>query len=268
MFACRFPKKLRITNHAEAFALWEKSPKKKGYSDPDWRDPFGRPRDNTVVRKDRHDNIHFRLYSTDVVTVAPDDTVTLEPVATPSTANFVYAVLGGHLVPHWADRQRPCPRMMTEVGGKFYHTPDYAAVKFDKNTQQWQLLAGDRSVDVPTLNMSLTREARKDSRYDDFALWIKTQLRLGVDPRMGDTWRTKPYDWSTREVSQYLAVGPEGWAEMTRRMSRRTHVNADLDALRRAVYKWAGYCLDETEVPYFNSYGEMTAAFSRMRKYG
>lgn len=265
MFACRFPKKLRITNHAEAFALWEKSPKKKGYSDPDWRDPFGRPRDNTVVRKDRHDNIHFRLYSTDVVTVAPDDTVTLEPVATPSTVNFVYAVLGGHLVPHWADRQRPCPRMMTEVGGKFYHTPDYADVKFDKNTQQWQLLAGDRSVDIPQLDRSKARSVLRDSGFKTFELWLKTQLKLGVDPRGGDRWSARD-NYTRRDVLRCLDE-PDRYGDIARGMSAYRHVNDQLAEMRLALYKFYGIT-DTIEVPYFNSFYEMTAAFAKMRKYG
>lgn len=264
MFACRFPKHLRITNHAEAFALWEKSPKKKGYSDPDWRDPFGRPRDNTVVRKDRHDNIHFRLYTTDVVTVAPDDTVTLEPVATPSTTNFVYAVLGGHLVPHWTDRQHPCPRKMTEVGDKFYHTPDYATVKFDRPTQQWQLLAGDRSIDVPQLDQSAARKLLKTSGFKTFELWLKTQLRMGIDPRQGDRWARREH--TSNAVLRSLDE-PDRYGDIVRGMSAFANVNDQLAQMRLALYKFYGLS-DTVEVPHFNSRSEMDAAFAKMRKYG
>lgn len=268
MFAASF-KHLNIHSYEQALTLWESITPIRGRS-TDVRPLFRRSNDNAIVYKNGRDqSVRFRLYQTDVVTFNTDGTVDIEPYASRSTSNFAWAVLRGHSVrPHWTDRQHPCPDHVTEVDGKFYHTPDYVTVQWDDDKAGWSYVAGAQTFDVPTLNMSLTREARKDSRYDDFALWIKTQLRLGVDPRMGDTWRTAPYDWSTREVSQYLAVGPEGWAEMTRRMSRRTHVNADLDALRRVVYKWAGYCLDEVEVPYFNSFCEMTAAFAKMRKYG
>ena len=268
MFAASF-NLLNIHSYEQAHDKWASITPIRGRS-VDVRPLFRRSNDNAIVYKnDRDQSVRFRLYSTDVVTFNTDGTVDLEPYASASTNRFAWAVLRGHTVrTHWADRHHPCPDHVTEIGGKFYHTPDYVTVQWDKDAAGWTYVAGAVPFEVPTLDMSKTREARKDSRYDEFALWIKTQLRLGIDPRMGDTWRTAPYDWSTREVSQYLAVGPEGWAEMTRRMSRRTHVNADLEALRMAVYKWAGYCIDETEVPYFNSFSEMAAAFNKMRKYG
>lgn len=268
MFSASF-KHLNIHSYEQAHTLWESITPIRGRS-TDVRPLFRRSNDNaTVYKNDRDQSIRFRLYQTDVVTFNTDGTVDIEPYASRSTNNFAWAVLRGHTVrPHWTDRQHPCPDHVTEVDGKFYHTPDYVTVQWDKDNAGWSYVAGARTFDVPTLNKSLTREARKDSQYDQFSLWIKTQLRLGIDPRMGDTWRTKPYDWSTREVSQYLAVGPEGWSEMTRRMSRRTDIDAELASLRLAVYKWAGYCLDEVEVPYFNSFSEMTSAFDKMRKYG
>jgi len=268
MFSASF-KLLHIHSYEQAHTLWESITPIRGRS-TDVRPLFRRSNDNAIVHKnDRDQSVRFRLYQTDVVTFNTDGTVDLEPYASRSTNNFAWAVLRGRTVrTHWADRHHPCPDHVTEIGGRFYHTPDFVTVQWDKDAYDWSYVAGAVPFEVPTLNMSLTREARKDSRYDEFALWIKTQLRLGVDPRMGDTWRVKPYDWSTREVSQYLAVGPEGWSEMTRRMSRWTNIDADLEALRMAVYKWAGYCLDETEVPYFNSFSEMTAAFAKMRKYG
>lgn len=268
MFSASF-KFLNIHSYEQAHTLWESITPIRGRS-TDVRPLFRRSNDNAIVYKNGRDqSVRFRLYQTDVVTFNTDGTVDIEPYASRSTNNFAWAVLRGHSVrPHWADRHHPCPDHVTEIGGKFYHTPDFVTVQWDKDAAGWSYVAGAQTFDVPTLNMSLTREARKDSQYDQFSLWIKTQFRLGVDPRMGDTWRTTPYDWSTREVSQYLAVGPEGWAEMTRRMSRRTNIDADLASLRLAVYKWAGYCLDEIEVPYFNSFSEMTSAFDKMRKYG
>ena len=267
MFSASF-KHLNIHSYEQAHDKWASITPIRGRRD-DVRPLFRRSNDNAIVHKTRNDSIAFRLYSTDVVTFNTDGTVDIEPYASRSTCNFAWAVLRGHTVrPLWTDRRHPVPNHVTEVAGKVYHTPDFVTVQWDKDAYGWSYVAGAQSFDVPTLNMSLTGQARKDSQYDQFSLWIKTQLRLGIDPRLGDSWRTAPYDWSTREVSQYLAVGPDGWSELTRRMSRRTSIEAELSSLRLAVYKWAGYCLDEVEVPYFNSQAEMTSAFGKMRKYG
>lgn len=264
MFACRFPKMLRVTDYQSALALWDKSPKKKGYSDPDWRDPFGRPRDNTVVYKASNGDIRFRLYSTDVVTVHPDDTVTLEPVSTPSTNNFVWAVLGGPLRTHWTDRAYPCPDMITEVGGKLYNTPGFAHVRFDKDTQQWQMLGGDKPIDVPILDRSAARKLLKTSGFKTFELWLKTQLKLGIDPRQGDRWSARSHHTSNAVLR--CLDEPDRYGDIARGISAYMPVSDQLSQMRLALYKYDGLA-DTTEVPYFNDWSEMTAAFAKMRKY-
>ena len=262
MFSATFSS-LNINSYEQALAKWESIVPIRGRS-TDVR-PLFRRSDTAVVDKARNDSIVFRLYSTDVVTFNTDGTVDLEPYASNSTNNFVWSIL--RLRTLWADRHHCIPDHITEVEGRYYHTPEFVTVQWSKDSNRWEYVAGAKPFDVPSVDMSMTRKAKEESGYNAFALWLNTQLRLGVDPRQGDSWRTSPYDWSTREVSQYLSVGPEGWAEMTRRMSRRTNIEADLEALRRAVYKWGG-CVDTTEVPHFEDQSTMMAAFSRMRKYG
>lgn len=267
MYAASF-KHLNIGSYEQAHDKWASITPIRGRS-TDVRPLFRRRNDNAVVYKDdRTQSIRFRLYQTDVVTFNTDGTVDLEPYPSRSTNSFAWSVLRGSTVrPLWSDRRHPLTDLVTEVAGRLYHTPDYVTVQWDNDTAGWSYVAGAVPFDVPTLDKTLTKQARVDSRYNDFALWLNTQIRLGLDPRKGDTWRTSPYDWSTREVSQFLSVGPYGWAEMTRRMSRWTTVDSELASLRLAVYKWAG-CVDTIEVPHFNSYSELTSAFNKMRKYG
>lgn len=267
MFACRFPKHLNLTTYDSAVALWEKSPKKRGYSDPDWRSPFDRPRDSTIVRKDSKDQIHLRLFTTDVVTFSPDNTVTLDPVTTASTNAFVWAVLGGHasINTHWTDRQHPCPDKMTQVGGKFYHTPEFVHLTFDESGDrgQWRLLGGSRSVQVPSLDKSKTMATLKSSGFRQFELWLKTQIRLGLDPRGNDRYYDH-YRPST-EVVRSLDE-PDRYLDIARGMSVYRSVGDLMDTLRLAVYKYHDLT-DTVEVPHFDSYAEMAAAFAKMRKY-
>lgn len=263
MFSASFPN-LYITSYEQALAKWESITPIRGRRD-DVRPVFRRDNDNAVVRKTSNDSIVFRLYSTDVVTFNTDGTVDLEPYASNSTNNFVWSIL--RLRTLWADRHRNIPDHITEVEGRYYHTPEFVTVQWSKDTNRWSYVAGAEPFDVPRLDKSMTSRAKEESGYNAFALWLNTQLRLGIDPRMGDSWRQSAYDWSSREVGQYLASGPENWAEMTRRMSKRTNIDTELAALRLAVYKWGG-CVDTTEVPHFENQSTMMAAFSRMRKYG
>jgi hypothetical protein len=264
MFACRFPKHLRLTDYQSAHALWDKSPKKKGLSDPDWRDPFGRPRDNTVVRKDRHDQIRFRLYSTDVVTFCPDDTVELEPHASPSTNNFVRAVLGGWISTHWSCRTHSLPDMVTHVGGRVWHTPAHATIQYDPLTEGWRMVGGNVPFSVPQLDRSATRKLLRDSGFKTFELWLMTQIRLGIDPRGGG--RYAPADHFDHDFLRCLDE-PDRYSAMAEGMSDYRRAKDQMASIRLALYKYHGV-LDTIEVDSFADWSEANSAFTKMRKYG
>lgn len=266
MFSASFPK-LDLTNYQSALSKWEGIKPIRGRSDQNTRPLYRRGDDSKTIRQLRNGSIALRYYQTDVVTFNPDDTVDLEPYASRSTCQFVWAALKGRDVyALWTDRNHPCPDKITQVGDKFYHTPDYVTVQFIPG-DGWVMLGGDKPFEVPRLDQTTTRQALKDTGYDQFVLWLNTQIRLNLDPRKGDSWRRTAYDFSHREVSEYLVPGPSGWQELVRRMSRRTPLENDLASLRRAVYRYAG-CVEVDEVPFFSSHYEMTSALNRMRKYG
>lgn len=266
MFACRFPKHLRLTGYTEALALWEKAPKKKGHSDSDWRDPFGRPRDNTVVRKDRRDQIRFRLYSTDVVTFCPDNTVVLEPHASSSTNNFVRAVLGGHIWTHWSDRSHPLPDMVTHVGGRLWHTPGFTTIQYDPFTEGWQMLDGNVAFEVPQLDKSAARRLLRDSGFKTFELWLRAQLRLGIDPRSRDLYGRHAADHTGRDVLRALGDMSQ-YGTIAAKLSAYRTPDDLFREMRLALYKFHGIC-DTVEVDSFASWSECNSAFAKMRKYG
>jgi hypothetical protein len=266
MFACRFPKHLRLTDHQSALAFWEKSPKKKGHIDSDWRDPFGRPRDNTVVRKDSWGQIKFRLYGTDVVTFCPDNTVVLAPHASPSTNNFVRAVLGGHIWTYWSDRSHPLPDMVTHAGGRLWHTPEYATIQYDPLTKEWQMLDGNVPFAVPQLDRSAARKLLKTSGLKTFELWLRAQLRLGIDPRSRDLYGRHAADHTSRDVLRALDDMSQ-YGTIAAKLSAYRTPDDLFREMRLALYKFYGIC-DTTEVDSFANWGECDSAFGKMRKYG
>ena len=257
---------LNITDYDKALSKWEGIKPIRGRRDQNTRPLYRRGDDTKTIRQLPNGGIAFRLWSTDVVTFNTDGTLDLEPYASVSTCAFVRAVLGwgSGVHAHWADRASPLPDNVTQVDGKYYHTPQFATL--GKVDGSWSLLGGSEPFEVTTLDKKLTKAALEETGYNQFKVWLTTQIRLGLDPRKGDSWRRGPYDWSHRDVSSYLTNGPNYWGEMVRRMSPRCEVSRDLETLRRAVYKYAG-ATTETAVPYFEDYKAMTNAFAAMRKY-
>lgn len=267
MFSSSF-NTLNITDYTKALSKWEGTKPIRGRRDQNTRPLYRRGDDTKTIRQLPNGGIAFRLWSTDVLTFNTDGTLDLEPYPSVSTCAFVKAVLGwgSSVHAHWSDRATPLPNNVTQVGGKIYHTPQFATLGKDSATNHWSLLAGSEPFEVTTLDKKLTKDALNDTGYNQFKVWLTTQIRIGLDPRLGDSWRKGPYDWSHREVSGYLTAGPEGWGELVRRMSKRCDVDRELEMLRRAVYRYAG-ATTETAVPYFEDYKAMTNAFAAMRKY-
>ena len=257
-----------ISSYTAALSKWESIKPIRGRKDQNTRPLYRRTDDTKTIRQLNNGSIAFRLHSTDVVTFNVDGTMDLEPYSSVSTCAFVRAVLGyhNHIHAHWSDRDHSLPNHVTQVEGRYYHTPSFASLVKDDTTNKWSLLAGNEPFDIVTLDKALTKEALKDTGYNEFKIWLTTQIRLGLDPRKGDSWRRGPYDWSHRDVSSYLTNGPSYWGEMVRRMSVRCDVNRELETLRRAVYKYAG-AVTTIEVPYFEDYKALTNAFASTRKY-
>jgi len=241
---------LNITDYDTALSKWEGIKPIRGRRDQNTRPLYRRGNDSQTIRQLPNGGIAFCLWSTDVLTFNTDGTLDLEPYASVSTCAFVKAVLGwgSGVHAHWSDRSHPLPDNVTQVGGHYYHTPQFATL--GKVDDKWTLLGGSEPFELTTLDKKLTKAALEETGYNQFKVWLTTQIRIGLDPRQGDVWRKPPYDWSHCEVSEYLTSGPEGWSELVRRMSKRCELDRELETLRRAVYKYAG-AVTEAAVPYF-----------------
>jgi hypothetical protein len=259
---------LTVSNYISALSKWESIKPIRGRQDQNTRPLYRRGDDSKTIRQLNNGSIAFRLHSTDVVTFNKDGTVDLSPYASVTTCSFVRAVFGyhNHITAYWSDRAHGLPDNVTMVEGRYYNTPSFATLSKDDTAHKWVLLAGNEPFEITRLDKTLTKEALNDTGYNQFKLWLATQIRLGLDPRKGDSWRSGAYEWSERDVSSYLTNGPNYWGEMVRRMSKRCEVSRELEVLRRAVYKYAG-AVTVTEVPYFEDYSDMSNAFASTRKY-
>lgn len=272
-FQASFPF-LHLTTHASALAKWESITPVRGRADDNIR-PLARRSDTSkTIRKTKDGSIALCYHNTDVVTFRPDDTVTLEPYASVSTNSFVWATLGGQgdqVQALWADRDHPCPDHITRVGDLHYHTPSFATVKYESTG--WVLLAGSEPFEVPMLDKAKCREALHESGFNDFALWFKTLIRLGLDPRGGVVrrhyWSLRDrVEFTTNDVSQHLRAGSEGggWQLLANKMRLYNKVESDLGTLRKACYRWWG-AAEIVSVPYLTR-TEFQSVMRRMREYG
>lgn len=224
----------------------------------DTRPVAQRRNDNFTIRRLDDGSVVIRLYSTDIVVYRPDGTIELEPYSSKLTNEAVMHIFRGAVRPRYDSPAGP----VLWVKRKGYRIPSMAVLGPDLD-----LIAGSE----PFTKFSVDRSKAKvkaalaASGYSQFALWLKTQLRLGIDPRQGDMWVSKYNHISTaaiRSLSQ-----PELYGDIAHRMSRYADPDTQLGQMRLAVYKCQD-CIVETKLPYVEDWRDLNAVTSSQRRLG
>jgi hypothetical protein len=258
----------RMLSYTSALAKYNSIAPIRGRQDQNARPLARRYNDNlSIFIEPISDAVIIRLYSTDIIRYVhpaggdPDlSPIILTPYPSVMTSRILWSILGPHVNPHWAERGYSSTNNVTEVGGRFYHTPSYAVIQPAQSG--WTLTDGSVPFEVPYLDRKAGKQALKNSNYYTFKLWLETQFRLGV-ARFGHRWGG-PFDWSPREAMGYLSQGETGWVEISSRMSNRVPLESELRSLREAVYHYE-MCYDTEVVPYFESYTAMKNALRRIK---
>jgi len=228
-----------------------------------------RSNDNLTIRQDpTTGDVTIKLYQTDIITYDADgdgynNYIEINPYASVMTNRVMWSILGPHVNTHWTDRYQ-APNHITEVGGRYYNTPEFVTVA-PKETG-WEIIAGDRPIEVSYLNRKVGRQALRDANYYTFKLWLETRIRLGLC-EFGHRWGSNPYDWSPREAMGYLTAGEKDWSEISKRMSNSVPIEAELRSLREAVYK-SELCYDTETVSYFDGYNAFSNAMNQIKRVG
>lgn len=261
----------RILSYKSALDKYNATKPIRGRS-TDTRPLARRSNDNLTIRQDETTgDIVIRFYRTDIIRYINDpqgdgynNPIELNPYARVLTNRVMWSILGPHINTHWSDRHYTAPSLITEVGGRYYHTPQFATVQ-PKETG-WELTAGAKPVEVPYLNRKEGRQALKDANYYTFKLWLETRIKLGI-AEFGHRYGSSSFDWIPRIAVEYLRQGETGWAEITRRMSNSVSLDAELRSLREAVYQ-NEMCYDTKTVEYFHSYNEYKSAMNQIKRIG
>jgi len=216
--------------------------------------PLGqRKNDNFTIRiLANTGSIAIRLYSTDIITYHTDGTIDLEPYSSKLTDDAVRGVFRGSIVPQYTNPVGP----VLWVQHKGYRIPDFATLDKDLN-----LIGGSKPFTHFQVDKTKGAAALKQSGYKQFALWLNTQLRLGIDPREGSYWGSfYPSTEMIRTLDQ-----PDYYHDIARGMPR-TNVNDQLTNLRRAVHKYYDTVI-ETELPFVEDWRQLNSIRASQRQW-
>tara|TARA_R110000868_G_scaffold261331_2_gene519415 strand:+ start:22 stop:642 length:621 start_codon:yes stop_codon:yes gene_type:complete len=183
-----------------------------------------------TMRLAKDGSIVFRLYSTDVVTWHPDNSITVNPYPSKTTDAFAYAVL-----PYGIN---PC---LDHALGTCLNLGDYL-YKIDQITRlrvlddKWCVVEGLLPIVVPQLDRVKAREALKASRWNDFMVWRNAYVAMEgvVDP---------DYFWSDSDVLLNMLADQSRWVELHRKIGASYH---RYDELKLHVYRAHG-CISVTD---------------------
>ena len=216
--------------------------------------PLGRrSNDNLTIRRLHDDSIAVRLYSTDIITYRPDGTIELEPYASKLTDDAVRQILRGGVGAQYTNPAGP----VLWVKHKGYYTPDFAVLDKDLN-----LIAGSKPFTKYSVDRKLSNKAMDESGFNQFSLWLRTQLRIGIDPRQGARWAGQYISDNTiRCLDQ-----PSYYTDIVREWSVYRNVNDQLQDLRLKVQKYYD-CITATELAYVSDWRDLNSVVASQRKY-
>lgn len=221
--------------------------------------PLGQRRnDNLTIRVLPNTNsVAIRLYHTDIITYHDDGTIDLEVYSSRLTDETVGAIFRGAV---WASYTNPVgPVLWTRNNGisKGYLVDGCASLDKDLN-----VIAGTKPFTRYNVNRRAANAACAKG-FDQFKLWVQTQVRLGIDPRQGERWGTVHLS----NMALACLDEPDRYADIARGMSTYVTVDAHLDAIRHQVLQYHD-CIEETEVPHITDYKQLAAIQSSKKRWG
>jgi hypothetical protein len=220
----------------------------------DTRPVAQRRNDNFTIRlSPKDESVIIRLYHTDIITYHKDGTIELEPYASKLTDDAVRGIFRGAVTPMYTNPVGP----VLYTKGKYYRIPGIATLDKDLN-----LISGSKPFTHYQVDKAKGAAALKQSGYKQFALWLNTQLRLGIDPREESRWQSF---YPSTEVIRSLDQ-PEYYHDIARGMGK-SDVADQLTALRRAVHKYYDTVI-ETELPFVENWRQLNSIRASQRQWG
>lgn len=232
-----------ITTYAAAVAKFNSIKPIRGRS-TDVR-PLGNRRNDSLTIRMEGDSVFVRLYQTDIIGYRSDGTIELEPYASALTNSAVHSILGRKVSPMYTNALGP----MLGIGSRIYRVPNYAVLDKDFN-----LIEGSEPIVKYHVDRAKANAAVKLG-FKQFELWVKTQLRLGIDPRGDNKGYVYGSQSSLNNVARFLD-DPDRYSDIVRGWPYWVSIEQQLRKLRVAVLKYHD-CITETSLPYVVGYSEL-----------
>lgn len=223
--------------------------------------PLGQRRnDNLTIRVLPNTNsVAIRLYHTDIITYHTDGTIDLEVYSSKLTDETVSTIFRNAV---WTSYTNPVgPVLWTRNNGdsKGYLIDGARGATLDKDLN---VIGGTKPFTHYSVNRKKANAACAKG-FNQFKLWVQTQVRLGIDPRQGERWGNV----SLSNIALACLDEPDRYADIARGMSTYVTVDSHLDAIRRQVLTYHD-CIEETEVAYVTSYKQQAAIQSSKKRWG
>ena len=248
-----------ITSYEQALAKYDSIVPIRGRS-TDTR-PLGQRRnDNLTIRKLDNGSVAVRLYQTDIITYNDDGTIDLEPYSSKLTDEAVDQVFRRVVTASYTNPVGPVLWIRNSATNNIsmgYLVDGCATLDKDLN-----IIAGTKPFTRYSVNRKKANAACAKG-FDQFKLWVQTQVRLGIDPRQGERWGTVHLS----NMALACLDEPDRYADIARDMSTYVTVDSHLDAIRRQVLTYHD-CIEETEVAYVTAYRQLTAIQSSKKRWG
>lgn len=225
--------------------------------------PLGQRRnDNLTIRVLPNTNsVAIRLYHTDIITYHDDGTIDLEVYSSRLTDETVGAIFRGAVWTSYTNPVGPILWTRSSATNNFggYLIDGARGATLDKNLN---LIGGSKPFTRYNVNRRAANAACAKG-FDQFKLWVQTQVRLGIDPRQGERWGTVHLS----NMALACLDEPDRYADIARGMSTYVTVDAHLDAIRHQVLQYHD-CIEETEVPHITDYKQLAAIQSSKKRWG
>lgn len=248
-----------ITSYEQALAKYDSIAPIRGRS-ADIR-PLGQRRnDNLTIRVLPNTNsVAIRLYHTDIITYHTDGTIDLEVYSSKLTDETVGAIFRNAVWASYTNPVGPVLWIRNNGDSKGYLIDGARGATLDKDLN---VIGGTKPFTRYSVNRKKANAACAKG-FDQFKLWVQTQVRLGIDPRQGERWGAA----SLSNIALACLDEPDRYADIARGMSTYVTVDSHLDAIRHQVLQYHD-CIEETEVPHITDYKQLAAIQSSKKRWG
>lgn len=268
-----------LHDYAAALDRWSRTKPWRNGTDGNER-PLGlRTAKHKTIRKLTDGSIACKLYSTDVVTYHPDDTITLHPYGSVSTDKFANAILPAGIRTSFNNAQSHITLRVFENNGwsnrlyRIYRAANtFTVIRRGDSRMSWVPIAGQeiKPFEVPRMDIKAANAALKLHGFADFQAWAKSYLAIANEP--GDWSKRHDQMWNLRHlrdgrahaqtVIDHLKAGvSDGWMHII-----NTYGLNAVEAVRTAIYQ-AEDVVTVVERPFLNSQTELQSIRSAGNRY-